>query len=94
LSVDIFIEPDSSQQHDETNKGFIIEVDGPVHYLRCGIGNEMVVGKRTSKVKGEYLLKERLLEKQGYRVLHIPYYEWDNLNGAGAKKDYLTRVMK
>ena len=52
-----------------------------------------MVGIRSSKLKGEHLLKDRLLEKQGYRVLHIPYFEWDMLKSAESKKDYLTRAM-
>ena len=92
LSVDIFIKPDKSQQSDEVNKGFIIEVDGPMHYLRCGIGTE-VVGVRSTKVKGEYLLKDRLLKKQGYKVLHIPYFEWYELISSEKKRDYLIRAL-
>lgn len=92
LSVDIFIKPDMSQQNDGDHKGVIIEVDGPSHFLRCGNGSEMV-GKRSTKTKGESLLKDRLLEKQGYKVLHIPYYEWDELTTPETKKNYLSSVM-
>ena len=93
LSVDIFIKSDISQQQQDGGRNeVIIEVDGPTHYLRGSVGSEMV-GKRTSKLCGEHLLKDRLLEKQGYNVLHIPYYEWNALNSAVTKRDYLKRLM-
>ena len=68
-------------------------MDCPAHYFRGGIGEEEV-GREMTKVKGGYLLKERLLEKQGYKVLHIPYFEWYELNSANEKKDYLKRMFR
>jgi hypothetical protein len=100
LSVDIFIKPNIPQQQQQQqisgdtppppNNGLIIEVDGPCHYLRCGTESEMI-GVRSSTVKGEHVLKKRLLEKQGYNLLNIPYYEWDKLDDEESKKDYLRK---
>ena len=96
LSVDIFIKGDvvvlQQEDNGKNHNGVVIEVDGPVHYLRCGIGNE-TGGKRTTKVKGEYLLKDRLLEKQGYKVLHVPYYDWDKLKNDEERMEYLMKLL-
>lgn len=54
----------------------IIEVDGPSHFLR-GAGNRPNIKvDRLSKLKGFYKLKSDLLTLQGYKVLHVPYFEW------------------
>ena len=37
------------------------------------------------------LLKRKLLEKEGYQVISIPYYEW---NMAQSKTDYLRGKLR
>ncbi len=64
----------------------MIEVDGPVHYLKNERGN-------TKKICGVYLMKERLLQKQGHSVLHVPYFEWDSLKGDDNKRKYLEKLL-
>ena len=47
----------------------VLEVDGPHHYCQ----------NDRSSMLGNYRLKQRLIEAQGWRVVHIPFYEWDSL---------------
>ena len=48
----------------------VLEVDGPQHYCQ----------NDTRVMLGNYGLKQRLLEVQGWRVVHIPFFEWDGLH--------------
>ena len=64
----------------------MIEVDGPFHYLKNERGDARKIG-------GVYLLKDRLLKKQGYLVLHVPYFEWDPLKGVENKRKYLEKLL-
>ena len=88
LSVDILIRGrDASVVGGEV----IIEVDGPSHFLRGGDGADVRSG-RTTRVNGFHAFKERLLEKQGFKVLHIPYFDWDLLAGDAERVEYLRRL--
>ena len=72
----------------------IIEVDGPSHFLRGGDGDG-ADGKsgRTTRLNGFHAFKDRLLEKQGFKVLHIPYFEWQSLAGDAEKEEYLRQML-
>ena len=85
LSVDILIRGrDASDE-------LIIEVDGPSHLLR-GSGADGRRG-RTMRVNGYHAFKDRLLKKQGFKVLHIPYFEWDLLAGDAKRAEYLNSSL-
>ena len=85
LSVDILIRGrDASDE-------LIIEVDGPSHFLR-GSGADGRSG-RTMRVNGYHAFKDRLLKKQGFKVLHIPYFEWDLLAGDAKRAEYLNSSL-
>ena len=59
-----------------------VEVDGPSHFLRAGGG-----GARARAVPtGATRLKRRLLGALGYRVVSIPYWEWDAMRGDPAQE--------
>ena len=58
-----------------------VEFDGPTHYLKSGRPN------------GATTFKTRLLEALGWRVIHIPYYEWDELRTRNDKKAYLRQKL-
>mmetsp|Transcript_16411 Transcript_16411/g.17867 ORF Transcript_16411/g.17867 Transcript_16411/m.17867 type:complete len:88 (-) Transcript_16411:153-416(-) len=45
-----------------------IEVDGPSHFYA-----------NSTKYTAYTKLKHRLLSRMGYKVLHVPYFEWRNL---------------
>jgi hypothetical protein len=55
-----------------------IEVDGPAHFLRPG-------GRLPS---GSTLMKRRHLEMLGYKLVSVPYFEW---NDAGEDKEHYLR---
>lgn len=48
--------------------GVALEVDGPAHFLR-----------NTGHPMGHTIMKRRLLELLGYRVVSIPHFEWDRI---------------
>ena len=57
-------------------------MDGPWHYVN---------GSR--ETNGATGLKRRVLRLLGYRVVSIPYWEWDGLNGKEQKEGYLRGVV-
>ena len=57
----------------ETRKA--IEVDGPSHYLRDVTSGEYVVNGPTQ-------FKTRLLEAHGWKIAHIPFFEWNERSDA------------
>ena len=62
-----------------------IEFDGPCHYLTSG-------GCRP-QLNGSTALKKRLLAKLGWRVLNVPYFEWDPLRTASERAGYLKLLL-
>ncbi len=55
-----------------------VEVDGPSHFY--------VNSKRYTSYT---TLKDRLLTSVGYKVVHIPYLEWNTLTSTQVKQKYL-----
>ncbi len=55
-----------------------IEVDGPSHFY-----------VNTTKYTAYTKLKHRLLTRMGYKVLHVPYFEWRKLRGPKAREEYM-----
>ena len=45
------------------------------------------------RVNGFHAIKDRLLKKQGFKVLHIPYFEWDLLAGDAKRAEYLKLLL-
>ena len=60
-----------------------IEVDGPSHFL--------LPDKR--KPNGSTLLKRRLLTAAGWRVINVPFYEWEGQKTDGERHAYLERAL-
>ena len=50
-----------------------VEVDGPSHFL-------LPDSRGVRKPNGPTLLKRRLLAAAGWRVISVPFYEWDGLS--------------
>ncbi len=48
---------------------------------------------RTTRSSGFHAFKERVLEKQGFEILHIPYFKWDLLAGDAKKAEYLRHLL-
>ena len=61
-----------------------VEVDGPMHFLR-NLGTQGGWCLPT----GSTVLKRRLLCMAGWRVLSVPFYEWDPLTDLQAQCQYL-----
>ena len=60
-----------------------IEVDGPWHFALSGDG----AGRRPV---GKTLLKRRQLAALGWRLLEVPWWEWDPLgHGEGGKRNHV-----
>ena len=52
-----------------------IDVDGPSHFVRGAEGRP--------RPNGNTLLRRRLLEASGWRVVSVPYFEWDKARASG-----------
>ncbi|EOD30243.1 hypothetical protein EMIHUDRAFT_351578 [Emiliania huxleyi CCMP1516] len=63
-----------------------IEVDGPTHFL-------LPDGRGVRKPNGHTLIKRRLLAAAGWRVISVPFFEWDGLHSAGERQAYLEWVV-
>jgi hypothetical protein len=59
-----------------------IEVDGPTHFVQP---------ERT--IDGGTVFRNRALAARGYVVVSIPYWEWDALQGAEQKQQYLLAKL-
>eukprot|EP00916_Digyalum_oweni_P001768 GHVL01003413.1.p1 GENE.GHVL01003413.1~~GHVL01003413.1.p1 ORF type:complete len:110 (+),score=30.71 GHVL01003413.1:5-334(+) len=59
----------------------ILEIDGPTHFYY-----------KTKIYNSNTLNKHRILTNMGYRVLHIPYFEWNNLENH-EKNEYLKNKL-
>lgn len=66
------------------NRPTAIEVDGPSHFYANS-------DRYTAYTK----LKHRLLTRMGYRVLHVPYFEWRKMRGAKEREEYMrTKLLE
>ena len=68
------------------SKRVAVEVDGPSHFLLAEHGRQVP--------NGPTLLKRRQLEAVGWRVLSVPYYEWDAQVGREQQRAYLERALR
>ena len=63
-----------------------VEVDGPSHFL-------LPDGRGLRRPNGSTLLKRRLLAAAGWRVISVPFYEWDGVATANGQQTYLERAV-
>ena len=61
-------------------------MDRPSHFL-------LPDGRGVRKPNGPTLLKRRLLAAAGWRVISVPFFEWDGLRSASERQAYLERVV-
>ena len=66
-----------------TDRPIAIEVDGPSHFY-----------VNTTKYTAYTKLKHRLLTRMGYKVLHVPYFEWRKLRGAKERENYMKAKLQ
>ncbi|CAD7935032.1 unnamed protein product [Amoebophrya sp. A25] len=60
-----------------------IEVDGPSHFYA-----------NSQRYTAYSKLKHRLLTRMGYKVLHVPYFDWRRLRGAREREEYMRNKLK
>eukprot|EP00931_Biecheleriopsis_adriatica_P069317 TRINITY_DN43183_c0_g1_i1.p1 TRINITY_DN43183_c0_g1~~TRINITY_DN43183_c0_g1_i1.p1 ORF type:complete len:322 (-),score=65.93 TRINITY_DN43183_c0_g1_i1:21-986(-) len=60
-----------------------IEVDGPSHFYA-----------NSKRYTAYTKLKHRLLIRMGYKVLHVPYFEWRRLRGAKEREEYMRAKLQ
>jgi very-short-patch-repair endonuclease len=65
------------------NKKIIIEIDGPYHFL--------VNGKGDFRPHGLALFQDEILKSLGYKIFHIPFYEWQD---PVKKPELIKRLLK
>ena len=81
-----------------------IEVDGPYHFIHNMDKWSVVEDRRTNdqthwswttqEMNGSTVMKDRLLREKGWTIVHIPFWEWDRVQGKTAAEDeYLRRVL-
>merc|ERR1719383_1624952 len=59
-----------------------IEVDGPSHFYA-----------NSKRYTAYTKLKHRLLTRMGYKVLHVPFFEWRRLRGAKEREEYMRQKL-
>ena len=62
-----------------------VEVDGPSHFLRDVHG--------VYWPNGSTRLKQRLLRAAGWRLVSVPFFEWDPLHSHETQRNYLQRKL-
>jgi hypothetical protein len=72
-----------------------VEVDGPVHFV-APVGGASASGQGLRRrEQGSTRLKRRLLERAGWRLATVRYWEWDkaSLGGHAGEQAYLERLL-
>jgi very-short-patch-repair endonuclease len=59
----------------QPNSKLVAEFDGPWHYMTD-------ISGRLGFLNGIFLFKQRLLKSLGWKVLRVPYFEWDGLRSS------------
>jgi len=74
--------------HEESHHKVAVEFDGPKHFTR--MSNEK------PRALGHTVLKYRILKKQGWAVVRVPYYEFDKIPfwASMERQRYLQRLLK
>lgn len=73
---------------DEDRK-FVIDIDGPSHFFR-----ESRNRKGLRRLIGQIDLKYRLLTAAGWKIVSVPYYQWNSYHDELEKSLYLKRKLK
>ncbi|KAJ1447313.1 hypothetical protein M885DRAFT_472044 [Pelagophyceae sp. CCMP2097] len=75
-----------------------VEFDGPWHYLVGPVEGFKTDFFKTPeperrRLAGRSVAKQLLLRRFGWRVLHLPYFEWDALLSPAAQDDFLRQRL-
>jgi len=101
IDVAIVLKQDASWTH-ETETSSVpegvrvaVEFDGPAHFTRIRIPED---GSKPEppRALGHTVLKYRLLKKQGWTVVRVPFYEFDKIPfwASMERQRYLQRLLK
>jgi very-short-patch-repair endonuclease len=78
-----FLSIDIARLEDKTG----VEVDGPAHFV-----NILDQGRR--QPNGPTALKDRLLKHLGWKIIHVPFWEWRDVDGDRKKEEeYCKDIM-
>lgn len=66
-----------------TDKKVALEIDGPTHFAR-----------NTGTPLGHTILKRRYVTAAGWKVISVPFLEWEELQGAFEQTEYLRELLK
>ncbi len=66
-----------------------IEVNGPTHYLSGPLNSS-----KTPECFGRDCLRNAILEKSGWTIISIPFWEWDDLISPEERINYLSDKFK
>lgn len=101
IDVAIVLKPDATWTH-ETETSSVqegvrvaVEFDGPAHFTRIRMPED---GSKPEppRALGHTVLKYRLLKKQGWTVVRVPFYEFDKIPfwASMERQRYLQRLLK
>lgn len=101
IDVAIVLKPKASWTHESTldtsnydtsSVKVAVEFDGPNHFTR--ISDSSIV--KQPRALGHTVLKYRLLKKQGWTVVRVPYFEFDKIPfwASMERQRYLQRLLK
>lgn len=83
-----FVSELDSWSPQETPQGYAKVVNGKLEYQFQWIGGHQ-------QMNGSTALKERLLQRLGWNILHIPFWEWYAINGDIVKEDeYCFKLLE
>jgi hypothetical protein len=73
-----------------------IEVDGPKRFLggECQSGAASASLQRDLEFNSATKFKHYLLKRLGWKVLHVPFFEWSKLDGQDEKTAYVVRLLR
>ena len=101
IDVAILLKPGAAWSHEtEVNTvddgvRIAVEFDGPTHFTRL---RPLVKGSKPEppRALGHTVLKYRLLKKQGWTVVRVPFYEFDKIPfwASMERQRYLQRLLK
>ena len=101
IDVAIVLKPQASWTHEtqsaainSTGKRVAVEFDGPNHFTRQALRDSK--NKEPPRTLGHTVLKYRLLKRQGWTVIRVPYYEFDRIPfwASMERQRYLQRLLK
>jgi len=86
------MDEDGFYEEGDDNVSVAVEFDGPNHFTR--IRNDAPMER--PRALGHTVLKYRLLKKQGWTVVRVPYYEFDKIPfwASMERQRYLQRKLK